>query len=250
MKNIELGLGLLSIGRQWGVRNIAAPCEKDAMALLAFAYENGIRFFDTAPAYGSSEARLGRFLAGLSPVDDKLTIATKMGEQWDAETQTSAVSHSFDDLCKSLESSLTLLGKIDVLQLHKAGAKNVLSPDVLRAIDYAESLGVTQFGASISDMETARLVCDSGRYDYVQFPYNMVNTGFLKIFEIARKKGVRIMVNRPFAMGNLALSNEDANPFDFILAQDFDGVVLSGTSSSKHLQQNLMAFDRACFGDV
>ena len=66
-QGVELGLGLVSLGRQWGVRDVDPPNEADAAALLECAVALGIRVFDTAPAYGSSEERLGRFLTSLLP---------------------------------------------------------------------------------------------------------------------------------------------------------------------------------------
>jgi aryl-alcohol dehydrogenase-like predicted oxidoreductase len=47
---IELGLGLVSLGRTWGVRDVAPPSEADGTALLQRAITLGIRVFDTAPA--------------------------------------------------------------------------------------------------------------------------------------------------------------------------------------------------------
>ena len=87
---LRLGLGLVSIGRVWGVRQSAPPDADEAQKLLSRAVELGIAIFDTAPAYAESEARLGRFLAGLEPSRRQaLTIMTKMGEHWDFERGTS-----------------------------------------------------------------------------------------------------------------------------------------------------------------
>ncbi len=81
---VELGLGLLSIGRVWGVAKTAVPTDSGAGALLETALARGIRIFDTAPAYAASERRLGAFLRTLrAPVRDRLVVMTKMGEHWD-----------------------------------------------------------------------------------------------------------------------------------------------------------------------
>jgi aryl-alcohol dehydrogenase-like predicted oxidoreductase len=57
-----------------------------------------------------------------------------------------------------------------------------------------------------------------------------------------------VAVNRPFGMGRLlyerpAISRQDA--FAFIAARGFHGVVLSGTKSAVHLEENLRAFAEA-----
>ena len=53
--------------------------DKAAAGAVAAAWEAGLRYFDTAPRYGTglSEQRLGEALAGLPR--DELTISTKVG---------------------------------------------------------------------------------------------------------------------------------------------------------------------------
>lgn len=55
----RLGLGLTGIGRVWGAASKPVPSESEARALLEKAFELGIQVYDTAPAYGLSERRLG-----------------------------------------------------------------------------------------------------------------------------------------------------------------------------------------------
>lgn len=243
MNTIELGLGLLSIGRPWGVRNVPPPPEADALALLKVACDEGIRFFDTAPAYGTSERLLGIFLNQNPFLRGALTIATKMGEVWDAFTGLSRVSHTVDDLTGNIDASLRLLGSIDILQVHKSTRDTVVSNGVMKALDYAESRGIKEFGASISDLETARLACRSGRYRYLQFPFNVDNVHLLPVFEEASAHNVKIIVNRPLAMGKIAADTKAiSEAYRFITRQKFDGIILSGTSSQTHLRENIAAF--------
>ena len=125
MPKVQLGLGLVSIGRRWGFREVAPPSNQDAVELLTHAVALGIRFFDTAPAYATSERILGQFLSNTETPRDKLTIATKMGEFWDDVRGVSVVSHAYDDLVASIEKSMALLGSIDILQVHKATKANL-----------------------------------------------------------------------------------------------------------------------------
>src|SRR3712207_3844632 len=162
---LKLGLGLLSIGRSWGVGQSPPASEDEAQALLAKAVEIGITFFDTAPAYAQSEARLGRFLAGLGSSRRKaLVVMTKAGEHWDAGRGVGFVDHSRDALIRSIDRSLKLLGTIDVLQIHKATRDVVTHPDVLAAIEHARRCGVAAFGASVSDVEAGSAALESGFY--------------------------------------------------------------------------------------
>lgn len=250
MSDIELGLGLISIGRTWGIRNVPPPTREESMELLSLAVKQGIRFFDTAPAYASSETLLGAFLASSPGLRDQLTVSTKMGEFWEESSGGTKFDHSYDKLAASIESSLKLLGHIDLLQVHKANPDNIVSDGVLRAIDFAKSCGIDAVGASVSDIETAKLVCASGCYRYIQFPFNRENTTLQPVFETARKHKIGILVNRPLAMGKLAEDRDKRSAirdaFNFILKQDFNGWILTGTSSKHHLIENVAAFHAAC----
>ncbi len=68
----HLGIGTTSM--------MGLPATKDRLALMACAFEAGIRHFDTAPYYGYGEAErvLGEALQGRR---DKVTITTKYGIQ-------------------------------------------------------------------------------------------------------------------------------------------------------------------------
>lgn len=245
MASVELGLGLLSIGRTWGVNEVPPPDEDAALSLIRAAYANGIRFFDTAPAYARSEAIFGCALSHSIVPRDQVTVATKMGEHWDFDTNTSRPGHSFDELARSLDRSMELLGKIDVLQLHKATVENVASSDVIKAFERAASLGIKAFGASVSDLETAAAACRSGLYRYLQFPFNANNRRLEDVFGILSEHRMMAIVNRPFAMGALAEKRDGRTHRDlfcFIKNIGFSGIVLTGTSSTNHLLSNIDDF--------
>lgn len=202
--------------------------------LLEKAVSLGIRFFDTAPAYGASEAILGRFVRQ----NDHVFVATKMGEWWDAGSG-STVDHRYESLKRSIDGSLELLGRIDLLQVHKATAENLCSGDVARAIEYARACGIVHFGASVADVATAEAASRTGWCTHLQFPFNRANTSLAPIFPLGRANGLKLLVNRPLAMGGIPSS---ADAFGFIRSQDFSGVVLSGTKSIAHLTENHAAF--------
>ncbi len=244
---LKLGLGLLSIGRPWGVTQSAPPDGNEAQALLAKALELGITIFDTAPAYAESEARLGRFLDTLDPSRRRgLTIMTKMGEHWDFERGTSFVDHSRDVLVRSIDRSLSLLGHIEVLQIHKATSDVVAHPHVIAAMDYARRCGVAAFGASVGDAEAGRLALESGLYDALQFPLNMANTNMTPLLPNLEASGRTGIVNRPFAMGGLLAGRSfeavAAAAFRTIEEQLPNAVILTGTGKAAHLAQNVGAF--------
>src|SRR5690606_22101093 len=86
MRVSALGLGTVKFGRKQAVkypRSFELPDDRLTADLLSLARELGINLIDTAPAYGTSEERLGGLLKGQRP--DWL-ICTKVGEEFDPAT--------------------------------------------------------------------------------------------------------------------------------------------------------------------
>ena len=245
MAAIELGLGLISLGREWATRKAPLPTTEEACSLLRTAVGLGIRFYDTAPSYGASEEKLGVFLRTLSGLErSKLLIATKCGEDWIEETQSTRVDHSYDTLCRSIDRSLERLGRVDLLQIHKATASVVNYEGVLKALEYARSRGVTAFGASVKDLEAARSALANPVFSYLQFPYNLENQNLAVVFELAAVSGTTLIINRPFAMGALLSPGQAGltSAIRFLLDRPFTGILLMGTASEQHLRENVAAF--------
>lgn len=252
MKNsIELGCGLIGIGRAWGYVETPIPSEQEVLDFLNYAFLQSIKYFDTAPSYGSSESRLGSWLKLLPKIDrENLIVATKFGEHWSEEDNKAYTDHSYDALVRSVDQSLERLGQIDVLQLHKTTPEVLRSDDLNKAWDYAQQKGISKLGASVSDLESGELVCTDDRYSIIQLPYNQLNTTFEPIIREATRKGKTVVINRPFNMGQIVSSDEKSKEqlqtkaLEFIIAQAFNGYILTGTKSIKHLEENIVAFEK------
>lgn len=240
---MNFGLGLLSIGRKWGVLDTPPPTREVAIELIAKAVELDVQFFDTAPAYGESEHILGEYLRNMKIRErQKITVATKMGEFWQGSDEPTFVCHDESALKESVDQSLEYLGSIDILQLHKATKVVIENDAVCQAIAYARQRGISQFGASISYIESAEAAISSGAFQWLQFPFNAENSMFGALGSRLIRSGMRAMINRPLAMGKYA--NDIQCGFKLVYNEGFpDGsIILSGTSSQDHLEQNLAAF--------
>ncbi len=125
----RVGLGGAALG------NLSRPVTDDEVeALLAAAWDAGIRYFDTAPHYGLglSEQRLGRFLR--TRPRHEVVLSTKIGRLLEdtgvdrADDEGFAVvsrlvrrrDYTRSGVLRSLESSLTRLGldRVDVVLIH------------------------------------------------------------------------------------------------------------------------------------
>ncbi|WP_182904145.1 aldo/keto reductase [Microbispora sp. H10830] len=122
------GLGTAPLG------GLFAPVsEEEAEQVLAAAWQAGIRYFDTAPHYGSglAEERLGRFLRGLPEAAAEAVVSTKVGrvlvpgegEEEGFPGRTGFVrvrDYSRDGVLRSLDDSLhrTGLDHFDLVFIH------------------------------------------------------------------------------------------------------------------------------------
>lgn len=244
---MELGLGLIEIGRPWGAGWSGLPTEEQAGRLLAAALEEEVLFWDTASSYGSSEERVGRFLRARPEAAKRVTVATKFGDVWEPGQEESHADHSYGGLLRSLDRSMALLPRIDLLQVHRATEEALRREDVYRALEEARRRGIAQFGASVKTMEAARIAIESGWFDWLQIPDNPLRREMAPVFAMARERGLKVLVNRPFAEGRLffgkageAAQGEAARrrAFEFLRGTPFDGYVLVGTKSAEHLREN------------
>jgi len=116
----RLGMGTAPIG------NLYEPLDDDeALETVRRSYENGIRFFDTAPLYGAGEAerRLGAALRGVPR--DEVIIQTKVGRIVRPDGSI-YFDYTRDGVMKSLEDSLERLGtdRVDILLVHDPDFEN------------------------------------------------------------------------------------------------------------------------------
>ena len=262
---VELGCGLIAIGRKWGTTP-EVPTDAEAQLFLRGAYQLGIRAFDTAPAYGSSEERLGTFLQTLAldpnlpAAEDDVLVATKFGELWNPDTREAYTDHSADAMMRSMDRSMSRLGGIGLLQLHKATIDVLSSKDLERAMNYAYGLEVGYYGVSVSDAKTALFVIKENDWGFesIQLPYNQNKPEMQACIAEAQARGMQVLVNRPFEMGAITQATDKCTQseqaYRYILqagftvpymADNIPNLVLTGTANLTHLKENIEAFELA-----
>lgn len=253
--DVQLGLGLTSIGRAWGHDMAPPPPEAEARALLEAAFEMGVKVYDTAPAYGTSERILGGFLRSLTE-DQRRTIfvATKFGEHWTGDG-TTRVDHSYDALMRSLDRSVEHLRDIDLLQVHKATLAALESEDLRWALEGAQAMDIPQIGASVADLASGRRAIEMG-FHWLQMPFNAGNAALAPLIAEAGRVDIRVMTNRPYASGaTIAAATPETREavmreaLAAVLAAHPGGAILTGTKSPAHLGQSLRLFAALQAGD-
>lgn len=224
-----------------------ATAEREATETLRLLaqYDGGV--IDSSPMYGHAEEMLGRLLPQADP-RRKTFVATKV---W---TSGKAAGRA------QIEQSFRLIGRetIDLFQIH-----NLLDYDTqlatlaeLKAAGRIRYVGATHYTAS-AHADLVRVI-ESGKLDFVQVNYSLREREAARtVFPAAAANGVAVLVNRPFAEGDVFRTTKGKPPPDwakdvgatswaqyalkFILAESAVTCAIPGTRNPKYLADNFGA---------
>ncbi len=244
--------------------------------LVSRALELGVNLFDTAEAYGESEAMLGR--AVKDHARDSFLIATK----WSYRLEDGLVTDP-DVIVKSLEQSLDRMQTdyVDIFQIHgmlphqydEVAEGYIEVMQKLQMQGKTRFLGVTQMLTMDTKNEAMSTAMDRHPdvWDSVMFKYGIMNQWPAKrSFPLANssKTGilnmapVRLTLTRPEKLNERMTEwgdNDGENALDWLSGGDSSELirkgyqfaaepaevttVISGTSSIAHLESNIAALD-------
>jgi D-threo-aldose 1-dehydrogenase len=229
----ELGFGAAPLGNLY-----RAISEQEAQDTLNAAWDSGVRYFDTAPLYGTglSETRLNGFLRGKPR--DSYTISTKVGRLlqkcepdertginkfFDTPTRRQIYDYSYDGVMRSLEFSLERLGldHVDVLYVHDLcifthGSKEASDARIEEffktggydAMISLRDQGVAKaIGGGINEWEVCQTMTERGDFDLFLLAgrYTLLEQGALQSFlPLCQKRGIGIILGGPYNSGILA----------------------------------------------
>jgi aryl-alcohol dehydrogenase-like predicted oxidoreductase len=235
-----IGLGTVKFGRNQGVKYPQAfelPTDGEIADLIAVAKELGINLLDTAPAYGSSEERLGKVLRGCR---EGWVISTKVGEEF--INGESRYDFSADAIAKSVERSLQRLytDYLDIVLVHSNGddEKIIRENDVFTVLDELKQAGkIRAFGFSGKTITGGKLAID--RADVAMVSLNPQYIEEREVIAYAKEKQKGILIKKAFASGHLPA----AESLRFILAEPGVTSVIIGTLNAEHLKENCQLND-------
>jgi aryl-alcohol dehydrogenase-like predicted oxidoreductase len=171
-----LGFGCGAVG---GLMVRGSPADQERA--VGRALEQGINYFDTAPAYGNgaSEENLGRVLRSLRPEIFLSTKFTVLPEHR---------KNLAEAVAQSLEQSLHRLGRehVDLLQLHNRIASggsdrplesSTVLEQVVPALEALRQQGKIRFFGitALGDTRALQRVVDAGAFDTAQICHNLLN---------------------------------------------------------------------------
>mgnify|MGYP001811924612 FL=1 len=236
-----LGLGTVKIGRNEQVKypqGFEIPDDARVSDLLNLAWELGINFIDTAPAYGTSEQRLGLLL----PHPDEWVIMTKVGEIF--ENGQSRFDFSADHTRQSVENSLHKLKRdiIDIVLVHSDGNDmDIINNEAaLETLEKMKQAGLIRaYGMSTKTIEGGRWIVENA--DVVMATFNLETDAELPVIERALELNKGVVVKKGLQSGH-ADSVEQA--FRHVLTQPGVSSMIVGTINSDHLRSNVEICNR------
>ncbi len=239
-----LGLGTVKIGRNEQVKypqGFDIPDDARVSELLNLAWELGINFIDTAPAYGSSEVRLGKLL----PNADDWVIMTKVGEIF--ENGKSRFDFSAKHTRQSIENSLKKLKRdmVDVVLVHSDGNDmNIINNEAaLETLDKMKQEGLIRaYGMSTKTIEGGCWIVENT--DVVMATYNLETDDELPVIELAHELNKGVVIKKGLQSGH-ADSVEDA--FRHVLVQPGVSSMIIGTINANHLRDNVAICNNIVF---
>lgn len=237
-----LGLGTVKIGRNQQVKYPAGfelPDDKAVIELFELAQSLGINFIDTAPAYGSSELRLGELL----PNRNDWVIVTKVGEIF--ENGQSRFDFTFDYTVSSVEQSLKKLKRdvLDVVLVHSDGNDmNIINNEpVFDALGMLKSKGLIKaYGMSSKTVEGGCWTVEN--CDVVMATANLDYDDERPVLELAEKLNKGVIIKKGLQSGHADSASGGGGvekAFRHILTLPGVSSMIVGTINQSHLRDNV-----------
>jgi aryl-alcohol dehydrogenase-like predicted oxidoreductase len=239
-----IGLGTVKFGRNEQVkypRPFDLPRDSEISDLLALATDMGINLLDTAPAYGSSQSRLGRLLTGPR---DRWVVVSKVGEFF--ENGESRFDFSFDTTIQVVEHSLRTL-KMDYLDLvlihsdgddlrilEQEGALDALRELKQRGLIRAHGMSskTPQGGLrTVQEMDVVMATCNPDYSDDIP------------VLQEAAATNKGVLIKKGLQSGHVAGPEGVAKSMEYVFSQPGVSSMIVGTINPDHLQDNVKIFD-------
>jgi aryl-alcohol dehydrogenase-like predicted oxidoreductase len=238
-----LGLGTVKFGRNQQVKypaNFSLPTDREVSELLDCAAMLGVNLLDTAPAYGSSEQRLGRLLKDRQ----QWVLCTKVGEEFlnGKSFFDFSAAHTRKSIDRSLRDMRT--DYLDIVLIHSDGRDMhiIESTDCLPTLMALKDEGLIRaVGMSTKSLEgglKAAELCD-----VVMVTYSPSAEADSEVIERAGSLNKGILIKKALNSGHDCQGKKNSAAGNIQFALEHKGVssVIVGTINPRHLTDNVTA---------
>ena len=232
-----LGLGCMGMSTSYG----RTPDKQEMISLLRAAVDRGITFFDTAEVYGpfTNEELVGE---ALSPVRDKVVIATKFGFKLDPTGQRTwlGVDSRPEHIKEVADASLKRLKTdyIDLFYQHRVDP-DVPIEDVAGAVKELIAAGkVRHFGLSEPGLETIRRAHAVQPVTAIQNEYSLwTRTPEAEVLPLLEELGIGFVPYSPLGRGFLTGKIDESTQFE---STDFRNILPRFSAEARKANQALV----------
>ena len=195
----SISFGTWAIGAEWGEVN-----DRESLAALHRALDNGVNLFDTADVYG--DGRSERLLAQLRDErSEPFYVATKAGRRLNPHV---AEGYNRQNITAFVERSLRNLRTeaIDLLQLHCPPTPVYYMPEVFEVLDDLTNEGkLRYYGVSVEKVEEALKAIEYPGVQSIQIIFNIFRQRPHDLFFAeAQSRQVGIFARLPLSSGLLS----------------------------------------------
>ncbi len=208
MNNHKLCLGTAQFGLNYGVANKnGKPSLEKAFEMLDFAFERGIRFFDTAQAYGNAEEVLGEYLSIRTHLTGYHIISKLVPKAFDDDSEC-----VFKDIEEAVVSSLKKLKikALDGFLFHTP--EYIYREDLVEQMIRVREKGlVKNIGVSIYETKHALDAAQMDWVDYIQIPYSVFDQrlSHSDFFDLTSKNNKKVFARSAFLQGLTLMAVSD-----------------------------------------
>ncbi len=204
----KLILGTVQFGLSYGINNLKGKPEKEiAFQILSYAYENGVRYLDTAELYGNAHDLIGEFHK--TNPNKKFDIITKF-------------PHEFDD---SLEGKInTYLKQLNVDNLHAVLFHSFESYVKNKSQLNKKIKSITNVGVSVYTNEQINEVINDPDISIIQLPFNVFDNINLRgdVLIKAKAKNKTVHTRSAFLQGLFFMEKDSRNVIKSRLKKELD----------------------------
>lgn len=197
----QLGYGSMGLRgpRTWGQRVVS---EADAEVFLNSVLDAGINFIDTAPDYGVSEERIGKYIGHRR---NEFYLATKCGCDYTQHDDHIEIAHTWttETVKRNIETSLRLLKTdyIDLLQFHGGDAATLQERGLIEQLCQLRSDGLIRFMGVSTKLPQIKELIELNVFDTFQIPYSCLAPEHHDLITAAAKTGAGIIIRGGVAHG-------------------------------------------------
>lgn len=238
----RLGYGAMRLTGQPG--NFGPyPHWDQGLALLRRASDLGINFFDSAWAYGPETADqiLGEALEGR-----KAVIATKGGVDKPAPGKI-VVDGSRDSLLRQIDKALVNLRRdqIDLFQLHRVDPETAIETSVSALAEAQADGRIRHIGLSNVSPDQLERALKVAPVASVQNRFNMAETDQQDLVDRTAEAGIAFIPYGPLGAHPMqqGAKLDPKQALAWLLARSPNIIVIPGTTSHDHLEDNWGAWD-------